>query len=637
MCGVCGIFDPHRVLASSQIEKDLAAMTTEFQYRGPDASGTHLELQGSVGMGHRRLSIIDLSGGQQPMASASGQTWITFNGEIYNYQEERKLLEREGVVFRTRSDTEVILALYERYGTAAWNRLCGQFAFGLWDGKRNELFLVRDRLGEKPLCYAEHDRVLYFASEAKALLRTSYLPRELDGSVLGIYFLLQHVPAPATLAKGIRKLPPGYFLRASSQGLNIERYWKPSTHPLTPGLADPVTHFRAAFEKSVQRCLVSDVPVGTYLSGGLDSTAVTWAASLQQHDPLHSFAIFNRENHEQHPDWIHAQQAAEALHTTHHNVFYELPQLMKQIPEFIERTDEPFEGPTALVSLYLAKATREHVKVVLTGNGGDELLGGYESYYRHVQKAQHTWQRLDQWIPKPLRHLAGILFAFHPQARKLGLDPDLRRITTNRGYHARWLKVLQPGPLEAIEPLLLEMTRMHRTDDHGDYFRRYLWDDLFLYHHHSVTTMPDATGMACSLEARNPFLDYQLVEFLLRLDPDLLIQQQTNKYLLVEAMKKHIPPSILYRKKEGFSGMTLDQITHWIRGEGRPLFRDMLLDSRLARDGYVAKEGLARLWALYEGTSDRRDFVYFQIPLWCAVMLELWYRRHFLNERGVAT
>lgn len=284
MCGICGIFDPLKQLSQDQRHKDVDVMMKEFAYRGPDASGTYFDDSKGVALGHRRLSIIDLACGQQPMPSESEQSWLTFNGEIYNYRQERSALEQAGVRFKTQSDTEVILALFEQYGPEAWGRLRGQFAFGLWDRKTNSFFLTRDRIGEKPLAYSLHKNTLFFASEVKALLRCSTLPHQLNESTLGMYFLTQHLSAPATLAKEIYKLPPGHFMQVDAQGnAKTTRYWHPKTHVAYSAnqLDEAVTQFRSLFEESVNLCLVSDVPVGTYLSGGLDSSAVSWAASTQ--------------------------------------------------------------------------------------------------------------------------------------------------------------------------------------------------------------------------------------------------------------------------------------------------------------------------------------------------------------------
>lgn len=614
-------------------------MMGEFAYRGPDGQGAWSDDTPGIALGHRRLSIIDLAGGAQPMSALSHSSWITFNGEIYNYQSERTALEKQGTSFRTHSDTEVILALYEQYGPEAWSRLRGQFAFGLWDGKQKALWLVRDRIGEKPLAYSVYKDVVYFASEVKALLRSSFLPHALDDRALGAYFLTQHLSAPATLAKGMKRLAPGHALCATASGVTLKRYWTPKTQILLgpAQVNEAVDQFRHHFEEAVKLCLVSDVSVGTYLSGGLDSSAVTWAASTLQPEPLHSFAIFNEDGYASHPDWPHAQAAAERLRTQHHNVFFTLPKLMAQIPEFIEKTDEPFEGPTALVSMYLAKATRAHVKVVLTGNGGDELLGGYQFYYQQVYRRQRFWQWADRVLPSPLRKGLGNLLAIHPAASAIGLAHDMRRLESNRRYHDRWLQLIQPQAETTLRATLLESLAAHRVDEHANYFRRYLWDDLFIYHHHAITTMPDATGMACSLEARNPFLDYRLVEFLQGLDPQLLIRRgQPNKYLLVKAMEGRLPDPILHRSKEGFSGLRPGQITQWIRTEGRSLFRDHLLDSSLARDGFIPQKGLEALWNAFDKASTVSEATYFQIPLWSAALLELWYRRHFLNERSAA-
>jgi asparagine synthase (glutamine-hydrolysing) len=606
-------------------------MMQEFGYRGPDEKGSYLKAGEGIALGHVRLSIIDLSGGQQPMSSADGRLTIVFNGEIYNYAEERRALEQSGCPFRTQnSDTEVILALYQRYGTAAWNRLRGQFAFGLWDAQERCVYLVRDRLGEKPLVYSWQNNVLYFASEVKALLRAG-IPAALNPSTLSLHLLMQHLPAPFSLFENIQRLPPGYALKATASGIELKAYWKPpaTLFPRSVPESQLVDQFRYLFEEAVRLCTVSDVPIGTYLSGGLDSTSVTWAAMRARSGPLHSFAIFNRENHEQHPDWKYAQEAAASLHTQHHNVFYDLSDLTDLIPELIEKTDEPFQGPTGLVSLFLSKFTRQQVKVVLTGSGGDELLGGYQSYYQRVLRTQRLWQRADRWIPGPARRLLGsVLGHVHPLAGRLGLAPGQRRIVANVAYHQEWFELLCPGQASETRRLFADALRLHHVDEPSDYFKRYLWEDLVIDHGHSITTMPDATGMACSLESRNPFLDYKLVEFVMQVDPELLIRARyQNKYLLTEAMRGRIPDSILTRPKMGFSGMTEDQLLRWVRGPGKDIFHDRLLDSKLVRQGYLPAPGVEELWARFSRTPDTRRAVYLLGPIWSAAMLALWYER----------
>jgi len=635
MCGICGIYDPHHKLTTSEMRDDISDMIQEFRYRGPDGQGTQFDEANGLGLGHVRLSIIDPEGGQQPMSNPDRTVWVTFNGEIYNFREQRAALEQTGYPFQTHCDTEVILALYQKYGSEAWERLRGQFAIGLWDSVRKSCFLIRDRIGEKPLVYSHHEGVLYFASELKGLLRSRKLPKKLDESALGLYLLSQDVPAPFSLVKGIRKLPPGYFLTADSNGVSLKPYWKPRPSFFAPINRKTAVHdFSERFEEAVQLCTVSDVPIGTYLSGGLDSTSVTAAVKSAHSENFHSFAIFNRENYEAHPDWKYAQEAAAFIGTQHHNIFYDLSELMRQIPEFIEKTDEPFEGPTALVSLFLAKHTRQYVKVVLTGNGGDELLGGYQSYYASVLKSQTVWQYVDRILPAALRSTLGFLLGkVHPGFQRLALTPEKRRVASTFHFQRDWVNLVCRDKLSETSDKLVEALTLQHSQEIPDYFKRYLWDDLFVFHHRSITTMADATGMACSLEARNPFLDYKLVEFLLGVPADLLIRRyHENKYLLLKAMETRIPASILYRKKEGFSGMTGEQITRYIRGEGRTLFRDTLFNSALAKEGFLPQAGLARLWEQYEAAPSIQKAIYYQIPIWSTVMLELWYRRHILHE-----
>lgn len=635
MCGISGIFDPRRALPFSQIETGVRRMIDAFHYRGPDGDGTHFDANDGIGLGHVRLSIIDVAGGGQPMANAESNVWVVFNGEIYNFQEERRALEARGHVFKTKSDTETIIALYLEYGEKAWERLRGQFAFGLWDKRVKKLFLVRDRLGEKPLFYHESLGAVYFASELKGILKCDGVAHRVNPDVLGMYLLTTNVPAPFSIMEGIRKVPPGHYLTVDASGAKLKPFWMPATWPDAKAPRDAVVidEFRDRFMEAVRLCTVSDVPIGTYLSGGLDSTSVTWSVTQTLKDPFHTFAIFNEDGHERHPDWKYAQEAAAKFGTRHHNVFYTLPKLMAQIPDYVEKSDEPFDGVVNLVSYFLAKEARKHVKVVLTGNGADELLGGYESYYRQVFRQQRMWQRIDRLVPGPVRRAVGAAVgAAHPRLKRMGLPHDDRRVDAGLDYNSRWFDFMCPDAASKTRTGLRESLVAHHALDQRNYIKRYLYEELFIYHQHSITTMPDSTGMACSLEARNPFLDYRLVEFIFSLPPDLLIRPGfNNKYILLRAVEAGVPASIIHRKKEGFSGMTGDQLVQWVRTDGRPVFRDSLLDSALAKDGYFSKAALAELWERYEKAPTVKEAIYYQLPLWATVMLELWYRRHVVR------
>lgn len=637
MCGICGVFDPNNKINSPLVREDLKNVMNDFRYRGPDSDGIHINSEMGVGLGHVRLSIIDIGGGQQPMSNLAGDLWVTFNGEIYNYKEERAELISKGHQFRTNSDTEVILALYAQYGSEAWPRLRGQFAIGLWDAQKRKMILVRDRIGEKPLLYTHIDNTLYFASELKALMKFRAIPNDFDSSVFGMYILAQDVPAPFTLVKNVKKLPPGHYLEASSRGIIIKPFWNPVSWPENrhPSGMNLVEEFEKKFIEAVRYCTVSDVPIGTGLSGGIDSTAVTWAVKKFNPSAFHSFAIFNHDGHENHPDWRYAQEAAQYIGTQHHNVFYDLPSLMEQLPEYINNADEPINGPTALVSLCLAKFAQEHVKVLLTGNGADELLGGYQAYYQRTLKIQTAWQWLDRLCPQFIRKgVASVLGGISPKLSRVGLNPSQRRIDANLSYHKKWFDLVLPHLAQTTRDGFWQSAKTHRSTEQKNYFKRYLFEDIFIYHQNAITQLPDSTGMAVSLEARNPFLDYKLVEFLFSVSPDNLVRgSKVNKYLLVEAMKSKLPDSIRFRKKEGFSGMTGQQITNWIKNDGKLIFRDTLCDSILAKEGFLNQVSLSQLWKRYMDTSNTQESIYYQIPIWSIVTLELWYRRHFFKEK----
>ncbi|MCD5401370.1 asparagine synthase (glutamine-hydrolyzing), partial [candidate division NPL-UPA2 bacterium] len=390
MCGICGIVD---FKGEPVAEEVLRRMGEVLRHRGPDDEGMYINAKCQmpnakcqIGLGHRRLSIIDLDTGHQPMSNEDGTVWIVFNGEIYNFQDLRPDLEKKGHKFFSRSDTEVIIHLYEEFGSDCLKFLRGMFALAIWDEKRERLFLARDRVGQKPLCYTESNDQLIFASELKAILQVPDVPREVNLEAVHHYLTYQYVPAPLTMFKGIKKLPPAHFLIWEKGQVRIERYWKLSFRPgIIKSEEDCQERLGALFEEAVKLRLVSDVPLGAFLSGGIDSTAVVGMMSRLSNRAVKTFSIGFKEK--AYNELKFARIAAEYFKTEHHE-FIVRPEALKILPKLIWHYNEPFADSSAIPTYYVAERTREYVTVVLNGDGGDESFAGYPRY-RAVKLAEY--------------------------------------------------------------------------------------------------------------------------------------------------------------------------------------------------------------------------------------------------------
>lgn len=628
MCGICGIVwnDRDRPVDPELIDR----MTAALAHRGPDGAGIHREP--GVALGHRRLSIIDIACGAQPLSNEDGTIWVVFNGEIYNFRDLRRQLESAGHRFRTHSDTEVLVHLYEECGPNLVDRLRGMFAFALWDSKTRTLLLARDRLGKKPLVYREETSGLRFASELKSLLTDPKVSRDIDPAALDEYLTYQYIPPPRTIFRSIRKLPPAHVAIWREGKLDIQRYWQP---PLLPERTTPSQHdveaLRATLEEAVRIRLVSDVPLGAFLSGGVDSTIIVGLMQRHVGQPARTFSIgFPVREYD---ESSFAREASRHLKTDHRE-FHVTPDAVAVAHDLARFYDEPFADSSAIPTYYLAKMTRRHVTVALTGDGGDELFLGYDRYQavrwaeafdrlprilRRLGTAR-VWRRL----PTPgrqkskLRRAQRLLEVLNatPEARYRQLvsifSPERRR----RLYSPEFARELAGhDSAESIESV-------YRRLSGRDFLSRTSFVDLVTYLPGDILTKVDMASMAHGLECRSPMLDQEVVELVLRMPLDRKLRGRRTKVILKEAFADLLPPSIQRRAKMGF-GVPLD---HWFRGPLRSLLVQTLgCDSDR---GWFERKEVDRL--VSEHLSGRWDH---SSRLWALFLLELW-ARNYLDRRG---
>jgi asparagine synthase (glutamine-hydrolysing) len=618
MCGIAGIVNR----GGAQVDAGLLrAMVQVLAHRGPDGEGTHID--GGIGLGHRRLAIIDLATGAQPMATADRKTWITYNGEVYNFRELRAELQSRGYRFTTTSDTEVILAAYETWGVDCVKHLRGMFAFGIWDGNKRSLFLARDRLGIKPLVYAWDGHRLLFASEIKGILQDPRLPRELDWEALRDYLTYHYIPNPKTIFRAIRKLPPASYLvlDADRGEPGVHRYWDLRLVPdQTRSEAEWLEGLRSHLDDAVRSHLVSDVPIGAFLSGGVDSSSVVALMAALGTGRVRTFSIgFEDADFD---ELEHARRVAQRYGTDHFELVVK-PDALQVLPQLAWQLDEPFADSSALPSYYVAKITREHVTVALSGDGGDENFAGYTRYAR----ASAFHERLDHLpglLVRPLLRLASRLLP--PGARGqgylelLGADPVdryFRMVSFHRSHGLRRLLTADVQTHVAPEASSVRFRRLARESRAPDYVSMLQGLDVQTYLPEDILTKVDRTSMLVSLESRVPLLDHVLVEFVASMPSRFKLRGGTGKYLLKRAMADLLPSEILQRRKMGFGV----PIGRWFRKELAGYTREILLDDVTRRHGLVNPAAVERILEDHRsGRGDRSG------QIWALLCLELWCR-----------
>lgn len=597
-------------------------MCEVIRHRGPDDEGIHVEA--GVGLGMRRLSIIDLSTGQQPIHNEDRSIWLVFNGEIYNYRELRAELEAAGHAFYTSSDTEVIVHAYEQWGEAAFGRLRGMFGIGLWDRPRRTLLLVRDRAGIKPLHFTERNGRLYFGSEIKSLIAAGAVDREIDLQALDHYLSFLYAPRDRSLFKGVRKLPPGHLLRWRDGRADVSKYWEiDATEPFQGSAEDAARSLRAVLADAVRSHMVSDVPLGAFLSGGVDSSLVVGLMAEASSQPVKTFCIGFDEP--QFDELEHARTVARHFGTEHHE-FVVRPDGLSILDRLVEHFDEPFADSSAIPTWYVSEVARRHVTVVLSGDGGDELFGGYDRYLPHPRVAQ--FDRLS--IPG-VRRLAGAVWPVLPHGvrgknflRHVSRDENGRYLDSIAFLQADEKDALYSADVrralahwDAEGSLGAQFTRFAALPHHS----RMMRFDFETYLPEDVLTKVDRMSMAHSIESRVPLLDNQVIDFAATLPAHLKIKNGRRKHILKEAVRSLLPPGIIDRKKQGF-GVPLGV---WFRGGLTDVFSDVLRSPRTRQRGYFEPGFVDRL--VEEHLGGRRDHT---LQLWQLMVFELWHR-HYLD------
>jgi asparagine synthase (glutamine-hydrolysing) len=621
MCGIAGFADITRRDGTITADRSrLEAMCDVMRHRGPDDDGVYVEPGVAIGM--RRLSIIDLSTGHQPIHNEARTVWVVFNGEIYNYRELREALEAAGHRFYTASDTETIVHGYEEWGEQVFSRLRGMFGIAIWDAREQTLLVARDRAGIKPLYYGEGRGRLFFASEAKCLLVNPEIDREIDPAALDHYLAYLYTPRDRAIFRGIRKLSPGHYLRLRGGRVSVERYWQlPVVESFRGSEAEALDELERTLAAAVESHMLSDVPLGAFLSGGIDSSLVVALMARASRRPVKTFSIgFDDSEFNELP---HARRVADYLGTEHHE-FVVQPDATRILDRLIWHFDEPFADSSAIPTWYVSELARQHVTVVLSGDGGDELFGGYDRYLPHprVQSfdrlaagvgramAAAAWRALPHGArgknflrhvsrDEQGRYLDSVTF-FHADERKSLLSPDVRV-----ALEAWDAESFFRAPFDRLSRLPFA-AQMMAFD-----FETYLPEDCL--------TKVDRMSMAHSIESRVPLLDHVVIEFAASLPAAMKIGSGRRKHLLKELAFRLVPRELLERPKQGFGV----PIGHWFRGPMRDVFADVLTSASTRQRGYFNAVFVDRI--LDEHLSGRRDH---SLRLWQLVVFELWHRQY---------
>lgn len=628
MCGIAGkISLTNKEISTHEIEM----MTDAIKHRGPDDGGAYVSPDKRVGLGHRRLSIIDLSPlGHQPMRYLDRYE-IVFNGEIYNFQEQRDALKKDGYHFASHSDTEVILALYDKYGKDCLEHLRGMFAFAIYDEQKHTLFAARDRVGKKPFKYFFDGKIFMFASELKAILTQSEYSREPDYEAIHHYLTLQYVPAPLTGFKDIKKLEPAHFLSLdlATGTLRNERYWKLD---YSEKLDLPESEWKKRIidklDESTRLRMISDVPIGAFLSGGVDSSAVVAMMARHSDKPIKTFSIgFKEEKYNELP---YARMIAERFKTEHTEFIVE-PHAIDLLPMLVKQYEEPYADSSALPTYYVSKLTREHVTVALNGDGGDENFAGYGRYSVHkFALAYDKLMLLHKTLALPVATLAAKAFKTtfldraHRFAESLSKPYNYRYVDyicyfTNRMKDGLYTddfreKMKHSDSYRIVADQFTESGSQSKVEQavYAD-FATYLPDDLMV--------KVDIDTMAVALEGRSPFLDHELLELTAKIPFDLKLKGRNNKkYILKEALRGIIPDEVMFRPKMGFG----IPIHGWFRGELKNYAHQILLSDKATNRGIFKKESIKSL--LDRHCTTNVDFGY---HIWALITLELWFQEYF--------
>jgi asparagine synthase (glutamine-hydrolysing) len=620
MCGICGIFETEHGKQAQRIT--LKAMADTIHHRGPDDEGFYS--CGGAGLGFRRLSIIDLEGGHQPLSNEDESIWIIFNGEIYNFQELNDRYLSSGHAFRTRSDTETIVHLYEELGEESFAQLRGMFAIALWDGKRKRLVLARDRLGKKPLFYSWNGRRLVFGSEIKTLWKAGGISREMDLEALSDYFSYQYVPAPKTIYRHVRKLRPAHYLVADQSGIREVPYWDISFNHTRERTEDEwCEEFLDEYRKAIKARLVSDVPLGAFLSGGIDSSSVV-ALMNEFQSPVTTCSIgFTEQRYDEATD---ARNFASTLGANHHEHIVE-PHAIDLISKLAWHYDEPFADSSAVPTYYVSQVARRHVTVALSGDGGDENFAGYRRY-----KLTLNEDRLRSYVPAGIRKgVFGPLGNLYPKmdwaprvVRAKSTFQSLARASTLDGYF-HGISCCPPSLKQQL--LGGDIQKQLNGYDSADVMRYYYdradttdplsriqYVDMKTYLVDDILVKVDRASMANSLEVRCPLLDHKLMELIAQIPSSLKLNNGRGKYIFKKSLERVLPRETLTRAKKGFSV----PVAEWFRGELKSFAHEAIFQGQ---DGVLNSEFLGKCWKQHQ--NGQRDW---SALLWTVLMFKTWQR-----------
>ena len=634
---MCGIVGQLRLDGQPVDRQLIEQMCAAQEHRGPDARGVHVD--GPVGLGSQRLSVIDLHTGDQPIFNEDGSVVVVLNGEIYNYRELREDLRRRGHEFSTDGDTEVIVHSYEEWGRDCVRKLHGMFAFALWDDRAKSLLVARDRVGKKPLMYSLRSGALTFGSELNAVMRDPEIPRDVDFDALDAYLEFRCVPGPLTAFKAVRKLPPASTLVMRDGQVDIERYWSLTdpdreARPWTPEVREELW---AEIRAAVKRRMISDVPLGAFLSGGIDSAAVVAAMAESSDLPVKTFSIgFEGDEYNELPL---ARTVAERFGTDHHE-FLVAPDALELLPKIVEHYGEPFADPSAIPTFSVAEMARKHVTVALNGDGGDESFGGYKRYVSNL-----ALERL-RWLPAPVRRGLGKTQRLIPESGRINSWPSrLRRFTGALALdvptrHARYLSEYKGGLDRARlytqehravitrgSPVVEKLQRAYEESAARNPVDLMMDLDVASYLPDDLLVKMDIATMAYSLEARSPFLDHELMEFATTLPPRAKLRGGQTKAALREILQGRVPDEILGAPKRGFRA----PIAEWFRGPLEDHAREVLLDRATVDRGHFEPIYVKEL--LDRHVAEREDH---SQAIWSLLVLELWQRRFVDQSAAVA-
>ena len=636
MCGITGIYSPNTPVNPSV----LSAMTDVLSHRGPDDSGTYVSGDGKVGLGHRRLSILDLSErGRQPMASDDGRIQVSYNGEIYNYRELREELRSKGHIFRTDCDTEVLIRSYEEWGMECLHRFVGMFALAIWDGRKDRLYLARDRVGMKPLYYYMQDGLFLFASELKSMTRHPGFPGRISPDGLALFLRYDYVRSPYTIYENTFKLEPGHYLCLENGEIEKHRYWDITEfwnmEPYDMDEDEAADMFEEIMADSLRYRLISDVPVGLFLSGGIDSSLAAVLLGKNVSAPLKTFTIGFHDKKYDEAGW--AAELADYLGTEHIESYISEDEVMEIVSEIPSIYDEPFADTSSIPTCAVSKLASEHVKVAISGDGGDELFCGYNHYVKCMRMAR-VIEKTPGIAKKVLEASLGVLNVarFKTLGKISGLDLLRKRVSAYEKNRATLLNIISGDMAEmyrrrmgtwAPEALTDLFGKPSRVSDEtfsesfvegGELLTGMLSADFSVWLPDDILAKVDRASMSVGIEAREPFLDHRLVQFAASLPLDLKYRDGEGKYLLKKVLSRHLPKELYERPKKGFASPVGD----WLRGGLRPLVKEFLSPETVRRGGIFNAAEVSRQMEEFYGDPFARPK-----RIWNLLIFQMWYDR----------